>query len=286
MDSKKKKTLFGIIIAIALIILIGVGSTFAYFSASITADNVISTTSAEFEIDLEEDVSLIKTNIIPSIEEYVDIASRRVNSDGELLKPYKESEESDKLIIDDTVCIDDNLNEICSVYTFTVKNPNTDNDLPLYITLDPSINTFENLYYKVIEYNQETKQFNEVVSATQIIDNRYVTYEYTNPKTQIKSIKYRKNEETGEWIKKANFDELTKELIVLTGEGKINKTLDKAVDEETPSEVTYHIVTWIMETHEDQTHEDSGRKFAARLNVSTGPEGTGITGVFSSAGTE
>ena len=89
MDSKKKKTLFGIIIATALIILIGVGSTFAYFSASVTSDNVISTTSAEFKIDLEEDVSLIKTNIIPSIEEYVDVASRRVDYEGNLLKTYK-----------------------------------------------------------------------------------------------------------------------------------------------------------------------------------------------------
>lgn len=283
MNDKRKKTLFGIIIALALIILIGVGSTFAYFSASITADNSVTTSAAEFKIDLEEDASLIKTNIIPSIEEYVDIASRRVNANGEFLKPYKESAESDKLITEGTVCIDDNLNEICSVYTFTVKNPNTGNELPLYITLNPAVNTFENLYYKVLEYDGETKQFNEVISATQIIDNRYKTYEYTNPKTQVKSIKYEKNEETSEWIKKENFDELKKEPIVLTG---INKTLAKAIDENTPSKVTYHIVTWIMETHEDQTLEDSGRSFAARLTVSTGPEGTGITGVFSSAGTE
>ena len=283
MDNKKKKTLFGIIVAIAVIILIGVGSTFAYFSASVTAANSISATAAEFNIDLEEDASLIKTKIIPSIEEYVDIASRRVNANGEFLKPYKESEESDKLITDGTVCIDDNLNEICSIYTFTIKNPNTENDLPLYITLDPAVNTFENLYYKVLEYNTETKQFDEVISATQIIDNRYKTYEYTNPKTNKTSIKYEKNETTGEWIKKDNFDELEKEPIILTG---INKTLAKAIDENTPSKVTYHIVTWIMETHEDQTHEDSGRKFAARLTVATGPEGTGITGVFSSAGTE
>ena len=74
MDNKKKKTLFGIIVAIAVIILIGVGSTFAYFSASVTAANSISATAAEFNIDLEEDASLIKTKIIPSIEEYVDIA--------------------------------------------------------------------------------------------------------------------------------------------------------------------------------------------------------------------
>lgn len=282
MENKKKKTLFGIIIAIALIILIGVGSTFAYFSASITADNSVTASAAEFKIDLEEDASLIKTNIIPSIEEYVDIASRRVNANGEFLKPYKESEDSEKLITEGTVCIDDNLNEICSVYTFTVKNPNTGNILPLYITLEPAVNTFENLYYKVLEYNQETKQFDEVISATQIIDNRYKTYEYTNPKTQVKSIKYEK-EANGEWIKRENFDELKKEPIVLTG---INKTLGKAIDEETPSKVTYHIVTWIMETHEDQTLEDSGRSFAARLTVATGPEGTGITGVLTSAGTE
>ena len=66
----------------------------------------------------------------------------------------------------------------------------------------------------------------------------------------------------------------------------INKSLARATDENTPGEVTYHIVMWIMETHEDQTPEDSGRAFAARLTVATGPEGTGVTAVFSSNGTE
>lgn len=282
MDSKRKKTLFGIIVATAIIILIGIGSTFAYFSASVTAENVLSATSAEFQVELEEDVSLIKNRIIPSIEEYVDIASRRVNANGEFLKPYKESEESDKLITDGTVCIDDNLQEICSIYTFTVKNPNTGNDLPLYITMETAVNTFENLYYKVIQYDEETKQFNEVISATQIIDNRYKTYSYTNPETNQTFLKYEKTE-TGEWVKKENFAELKLEPIVLEG---INKSLERATDENTPGEVTYSIVTWIMETHEDQTHEDSGRTFAAKLIVSTGPDGTGITGVFASGGTE
>ena len=61
MDNKKKKIIFGIIIATAVIVLIGVGSTFAYFSASVTANESISASAAEFNIELEEDVSLIKT---------------------------------------------------------------------------------------------------------------------------------------------------------------------------------------------------------------------------------
>lgn len=278
MNNKKKKTLFGIIIVIALIILIGIGSTFAYFSTSITSKNSINASAAEFEIDLEEDGSLIKLNVIPSIEEYVDIASKRVDTEGNFLKPYKESEGSEELITEGTVCIDDNLNEICSLYTFTVKNPNTETDLPLYITLTPNINTFENLYFKVLD-----SDLNEVIGATQIMDNRYVTYTYTNQKTNQEYLKYQKDQITGEWVKKEKFDELSVEPIVLTN---INKTLAKATNETTPSEVTYHIVIWIMERHEDQTNEDSGKIFGSQLTVSTGPEGTGITGIFSSAGTE
>lgn len=268
MEDKNKKKIFTLIVAIALIILIGVGSTFAYFSATITAENAVSLGSAEFELDFSDDISLIKTGLIPSIEDYVDITSRRVDEEGKFKKPYKN--DKGETIVKDTVCIDDNLHSICSLYSFTIKNPNIDNDLPLYVTLTPSINTFENLYYKVLDSN-----LNEVIGATRLLDSRYEI----DPETGT----YLKEPETGEWIKKTDFDTLEVEAYVLED---LNKPLVKATNEETPSEVTYHIVMWIMEIHDDQTEEDSGKLFSSKLTVSTGPEGTGITGVFASTGTE
>lgn len=271
MESRKKKTIFILIVAIAFIILIGVGSTFAYFSASATAEDAVSIGSAEYELDLKDNTDLIKANLIPTEERFVDIATtKRVDENGNFLKPFKESETSDKLIIKDTACVDDNEYNICSIYSFTITNPNKGNDLPLYISLIPTLNTFENLYYKVLD-----SDLNEVIEATRLLDNRYEI----DPNTGT----YLKDSETGEWIKKENFNELTIEPYVLTN---INKTLPKTTDENNPSKVTYHIVLWIMEIHDDQTAEDSGKLFTSKLTVSTGPEGTGITGVFASTGTE
>lgn len=268
MDENKKKLMLYGLIAIAIVILVGVGATFAYFNATISSnENAVTVTAAEFKIDLEDDISLIKSNVIPSIEEYVDIASKRVDSEGNFLKPYEDAE--GKIITDGTACIDDNLNEICSIYTFTIKNPMTTTELPLYITLNPSVNTFENLYFKVLD-----SELNEVISATKLVDDRY----------QLDASNNYLKDEDGNLVPKADFDNLTISPVVLTN---INKTLDKAIDETTPSTVTYSIVIWIMETHKNQNEGDGGKLFAATLNVmASGSDGKGITGVISAAGTE
>jgi hypothetical protein len=121
MDKKKKKFLLLTLIVIATAILISVGSTFAYFTAMVgSPDNAVSLTAAVFQIDLEDDISLIKSQVIPSQERYVDLAINRLDENGEFIKPY---EEDGKMVRDYTACIDDNENEICSIYTFTVINP-------------------------------------------------------------------------------------------------------------------------------------------------------------------
>ena len=128
MDKRKKKQIFTLIVFVAIIILIGVGSTFAYFNANVSSEeSAIDIGAAVFEVDLQDDTSLIKSNIIPSKEKYVNMAIERLDENGNFIKPY---EEDGKTITDQTVCIDDNLNEICSIYTFTVKNTMTDIELP------------------------------------------------------------------------------------------------------------------------------------------------------------
>lgn len=269
MNEKKKKTILYILVAIALVILIGVGSTFAYFTATISsAENAVNVTAAEFKLLLEDDVELIKSNIIPSEEKYVDMAINRRDTDGSLKKPYQDLD-TGKTINEGTTCIDDNLNEICSVYTFTIINPMTNNDVPLYVTLNPSVNNFENLYYKVID-----NEGNVVISAKRLMDDRYQIGE---DGTFLKN-------ENGELIKKDNFDTLKISPVVLT---EINTSLPKAIDETTPSKVTYSIVMWIMETNTPQNESDSGKVFAATLKVSaSGTDGKGITGIISASGTE
>ena len=276
MDKRKKKLLFSLIVVIATIILISVGSTFAYFSATISSEeNAVDVGAAVFEIALVDDLSLIKSQVIPSKEKYVDLAINRLDETGNFIKPY---EEDGKKIIDKTTCIDDNLNEICSIYTFTVQNPMTDMELPLYVTLVPSVNTFTNMKYKVVEviYSEDTGyQLNEVMGGHWLVDDRYEI-----------------NEATGGYVKDANGDKIQKpdfanrvaSPIILSG---INKKMPKAIDANTPSTATYSIVLWVDEIDSNQTKQDSGQIFAGGIVVTaSGADGGGITGVFSAGGVD
>ncbi len=243
-NNKRNKLLLGVLVMIALVILVLVGSTYAYFSISATSnENAVSVGAAEFKLELEEDTDLIKGNVIPSIEQYVDIASKRVDNQGNFLKPYTEN---NNLVTAGTACIDDNLYAICSMYTFTVINRMTDTDIPLYITLNPSVNTFQNLYYKVLD-----SSLNEVISATPLVDDSATNNGVISPE-------------------------------VLTN---INTTLTRASNSTTPSTVKYTIVLWIMENGENQNNTDGGSEFAATLNIqSSASDGTGITGKFTMSG--
>lgn len=274
MEEKKKKKILYILICLAIIILIGVGSTFAYFSATTgSAEDAITTGAAEFKIGYDDDRELIKSNLIPSEEQYVNKSLTRYDENGNLLKPDKKE---DGTWVDDrkgTVCVDDNNNDICSVYSFTISNEVTGNSLPIYITLETKVNNFENLYYKVLN-----SKYEEIISATRLQDDRYETNALTGEFLK---------DETGKLIPKDKFDELT---ITPTSLTNANTTLEAAtmVDGELkPTSVTYHLVMWIMETHDVQNESDGGKVYAGTMRVSaSSKEGTGITGMISAAGVE
>ena len=265
-ENRNKKVLLIFIFFIATVILVAVGSTFAYFSTMVSSDEgAINARAAEFRLGLIDDTSLIKSNVIPSEEQYVDastkgygnIPSRYNTETGEFLKPYDDGEGN--LVRAGTACIDDNLNEICSIYTFTLVNELTETDIPLYITLNPTVNTFENLYFKVLD-----SELNEVISKTHLVDDREYTIDENNNKVYAQ--------------------DAVISPIVLTN---LNTTLPRAVDDETPSTVTYSIIMWIDENNKNQNETDGGKIFASTLNArASGTDGGGITGVISAAGTD
>lgn len=257
MEKKNKKQLFILIVYVSTIIVTIIGATFAYFSASVASnENAVSMTAAEYKIELEDDTSLIKSKLIPSAELYVDRASfMRLDENGDFIHPYEENGEE---IIEKTACIDDNLQEICSIYTFTIVNTMTTNDLPALITLLPTVNTFKNLYFKVVDAEK-----NVVMGATHITNKKQI-------------------DEEG--------NELTKPAPIVLDEVEImlpKATKDENTGKIIPSKATYSIILWIMEAGHDQTKEDGKQLFAGGIQVeSTGSNGGGITGVFSSGGEE
>ena len=250
MNKKKKSQLFIMIVYVATIIVTLVGATFAYFSASVKSkENAVGMTAAVFKVELEDDKDLIKTKLIPS-------------ENKNFIKPYED--ENKELVKAKTACIDDHLNEICSIYTFTIINPMTTTELPAHVTLIPSINSFSNLYFKIVDENK-----NVVMPATHIKDDRPYTFD-----------------EKGKKVFAAN-SQISP--IVLSG---INVTLPKATkDEKTgkviPSKATFSIILWIMETGNNQTRVDGSQVFAGGIKVeSSGANGGGITGTLTAGGEE
>ena len=249
MNGDNKSKTFLLFIMIANIFIVSVGATFAYFAATTESDeNVINLEAAYFELGLEEDTSLIKNQVIPSAEIYVDRGTiYRIDENKDFIKPY---EKNGELITKNTVCVDDNLNEICSIYTFTILNPMTDYDLPVYVTIKPSINTFGNLNFKVVDEDKNVIMWKTPMKHPGQTDDRLHV-----PLNNFKT------------LPKATEDPDTGEVI--------------------PSEATYSIILWIDETGTNQTDSDSGKMFAGTINIMSGSEnGTGITGVFSVVGTE
>lgn len=271
-----KKKLFISIIYLSTFIVTLIGSTLAYFSASTQSNtDAVSLNAAVYQIDLTDDTSLIKTQIIPSAEKYVNLAIDRVDDEGNFIKPY---ESNGKKVIEDTVCIDDNLNEICSLYTFTVINPTVGMALPIRLTLKPTVNTFTNMKYKVIKIIHNEEQgyhVQELTEARWLVDDRYEI----NPITGG----YAKDV-FGNKVEKSNFAELPISTILVEG---LNEKVPEAVDVNTPSTATLSIVMWVEEIQSDQTEQDSGQIFAGGIIVETNDEdGNGITGVFTAGGVD
>lgn len=276
MGNRKNRKFFVSIIYVATLVVTLIGSTFAYFSAMTQSDdNAVSLNAAVYRLELTDDTSLIKAQIIPSKEKYVNLAIKRLDEKGTFLKPYQEN---GKTIIEDTVCIDDNLNEICSIYTFTVINPMTDMELPIQLKLKPTVNTFTNMKYKVIKIvnNEETGyEVIELTPARWLVDDRYEIDSETGAYVK---------DEFGNKIEKDNFAELSVSTILVEG---LNETLPKAESTSNPSTATYSIVMWVEEIEKDQTEQDSGQIFAGGIIVETaGEDGNGITGVFSAGGVD
>ena len=84
--------------------------------------------------DIYEDDSTIK-----------DIGELSLNVDNLIGLLFDFEEEDGEIVKAKTACIDDNLQEICSIYTFTIINPMKNTELPVVATLNPSVNSFKNL---------------------------------------------------------------------------------------------------------------------------------------------
>lgn len=126
---KGKGTFYGII-AFAVFIIMAVGATFAYFTASTNSvSGSVRTGSTTLKLDfISYESAWISQNLIPAATNVVEYSVEK-RPDDNSGKP---------------MCIDDYGNEICSLYVFQVRN-NANSPQDVFVSLQSEENNFENL---------------------------------------------------------------------------------------------------------------------------------------------
>ena len=231
------------VIGVATLIVAIIGATFAYFSASTnSANNAITVNSTTVSLDFDDTVNKnLKTNLIPAVE--------GIATYGAISKTYLANEDEEQ-------CIDDNGNEICSVYEFTIGNPSTTVTQDLTVSLVVQTNSFGNLKYKIYEGTTDAR---DGVTQLDVSDDITPVVEAT---------------EFGAANSTTKIDELSISYAPNTTH-------------------TYTMIIWIDETGGDQTNDsatdgttgDAGRGFSAGLVITSG-SGAGVTGVIGASGIE
>lgn len=139
-NNRRGNEIFLGVIGVATLVVAIIGATFAFFSASASSSNgAVAANSANVALGYVDNVNTnIKYNLIPASESVATYAA--LNQDENTAHDGGKNDQ----------CVDDLGNEVCSVYEFTVSNPAT---IPqdITISLDVSVNGFENLKYKVYE---------------------------------------------------------------------------------------------------------------------------------------
>lgn len=295
LNNNKDRSLFYGVIAVATFIIMAVGATFAYFTASTSSAN-----------------STVKTGSTKLELEYVSYGAGWMNN--KLIPVDMKVAEYSVEWQDDTtknkMCVDDYGNQICSAYVFQVKNTaNSPQDVS--INLISENNGFANLHAMVYEiskgegYSEDSSTGDPKFKLTQedtgedLIKIEDATGKelytadgiqpiYVNRKGVKKTLlKY--NDPQSPQTRKSSIGIPVK--ATTEGEGSDSDKTSKLADGITINGVnsgdasnlkTFMIVLYINNLNENQNVSDSMKDFVGRVEVSTGDGSTGVSGTISS----
>lgn len=265
MENKKSGIFLGVIGVATLIVAI-IGATFAYFTATAGSNNdgvTAGSTSLALGYNDTSKTNL-KANLIPAADNIALYAANNQTGTGSTANSQ---------------CVDDNANEVCSVYEFTIGNPNKTTAQTLYFSLTNVTNTFGHLYYAVYEVNAAgTLVADPVIAATALPDatalaaaNKVIALSALN-QTLAPS---RAPEDVDKTLSTTAPAEYT--LYTQTVGTAPNQTIQY-------NKRTYRMIFWIHEAGEDNVEADVQKNFTATLLASTSDGATGVTGQIVAAG--
>ena len=120
MGNNKGNGIFLGVIGVATLVVAIIGATFAFFGANIASgEAAVSIQTTTLSLGYKDVTTGLKTNLIPAEDYIADWAAMKQLSASEVEEYNKEhpgEPYSQKL-----QCIDDNGNEVCGTYTFTIE---------------------------------------------------------------------------------------------------------------------------------------------------------------------
>lgn len=259
-NNNKGSGIFLGVIGVATLIVAIIGATFAFFGASISSpEGAVTVGSAVLKLGYADDQTGLKTALIPAKEYIATYAATN--------QKWINKEQIDQDTVGMGECIDQNGNQVCGTYTFTIGNPSFTTQQDIYGSIKVATNDFTDLYFKIFD-----EQGKEVVPMTAFSP---ASTEGTIELSQLNQTLLPSSKDTAE---NGTFKEEDPKTYTV-----INDKSNSENDGLNSNVRTYKMVIWIEETDKDQTETNSGKTMAASINFTTASGASGTTGVIAAA---
>lgn len=276
MENNNGRGIFYGVIGVATLVVAIIGATFAYFSAQVTASGNLTAGTANIKLGYAETITGLRSDIIP-----IDTDASGVKVDGELDGDTTDNTTAFAGVIGTTAtakdattgkytsgsCLDNNKNEICSTYQFTITNDSPSGTNVYGYVNQTAATTIEDLYYAM--YVGTPGAF------TNVWGNAGTAESYLTDNADLSGF-------TGfgmiQGATKVNDSNAGFKVGTADTDANWHRIDNATVYLEAGQSVTYTIVLWIEETYKNQEYKNM--EFAGNIRFNTGT-GSGVTGKLS-----
>lgn len=268
-NNNKGTNIFLGVIGVATLVVAIIGATFAFFGAQIEGGSGnLKVNSTTLSLGYEDDVSGIKTNLIPAEYWIADYAAMKQPTEAEVEVLNKDKTPEDEDYYDGNLeCMDDNGNEICGTYTFTIGNPSATTSQPLFASVRVLSNDFSDLWFRIYDENDA-----EVVKPTKLPASKDAQPEDLEiPLDDLQQTLLASSAGKADGVE-AFVESTPSTYKLVTGKDTEGK--------DAWNKRTYKMVIWIEETMTNQTATNAGKAFTGSLYFTTANDKTGVTGVI------
>ena len=319
-SENKGRGLFYAVIAIATFIVMAVGATFAYFTATTQSLNsAVQTGSTTLQLKyISYGKAWSKSKLIPADTNVVEY-SVEFQNDTTNTSPLGED---DTYLANgnNTMCIDDYGNEICSIYVFQITN-SAPSPQTVSLSIVSQVNGFSSLHAMAYELTlpQDLSEYestangnrtNDPIFRENNLDDRegaidvtdanktLLTKEqyfpiYINRKGVVKTLlQYTDttDPDTQTIIKKYAVDRKVVPLLTIADEEKEAKDrtakIADDIDIKGEETKTFAVVLYIKNENYDQTATDAEKTFSGQIVVSSGDGTSGVSGTIGAVSAE